>query len=426
MYLILLITMKITTTTILFLLSWRCFYCKGFTTSDAVALKNEVKALNYQGERRAQMDDDGLTVEEELALEDNASSSSSSGGAGGNNSIIMMNFGEINSSISSNITGNVTISNNSFAVPIGDNIVSIGQPQNVLDVTIEENTGSAIITTSNSTIVLTEDEETGEISNVTFVILPSPKCSALGWVCIPTSRFHHFEEFNRNPKDLTEDEREAVKAKYIDYMVKQLHMFITGLNHAIATALVDQYDIFHNAPFMVVTLDGESVHVNMYAIGLVVEDIADIDYAKGVFTGDMRVYVFQAHVGTFNNLGKAQQAAWVNKNESSVLDHGDFKYQILRDEYLDVRETVDLEDLLIADGRCNDETIQTMKPIPMNGFNKDYFRILSSTAALTPIPDADDNLLYLAAKGAKIKFQPVNSQFFPFQVWYPCDTPKNR
>ena len=44
------------------------------------------------------------------------------------------------------------------------------------------------------------------------------------------------------------------------------------------------------------------------------------------------------------------------------------------------------------------------------------FSVLRGNKKPVPVTDANNNILYFNANGIKIKFEPVNSWFFPFQV----------
>jgi hypothetical protein len=290
---------------------------------------------------------------------------------------------------------------------------------NSTHVSVNNVTQFSVVTKGDSTTVLGEDEETGETLNWTYVIRPVSKCEVETWICIPTSKFEAFEHFSLGEKNFTEEELEEIKLAYIDFMVTRLDMFITGLNRAIASALVDRRDEFYLSQYMMVTLDGSAIDVKMYAIGLVVEDISDINYIGGVFTADIRVYIYEVMEGApYSSIGNAMNASWAKKDDSSLLEIETNIVKLLPKNFNQFEgELSDKEkEALTEDGRCNDPAIQTMRPMNMKDYKKDQFRIQRSATALTPIPDPDNNMLYLEAKGAKIKFQPINTEFFPFQV----------
>jgi len=240
--------------------------------------------------------------------------------------------------------------------------------------------------------------------------------------------------------------------------VEELNMFGLNLRPVVIDAWMERYSKFINANWMVVTLSGSGIDVSMLAVGLVVQDIEDINYIDGSFTVDFDIYIGKIEYGApYDGLAAAMHAGWTNLNGSHVAvsyKDGIAHQKLLDNDYfLFLKDPLEDGEVLVKDGRCNTPATSTMKPLtndeykvsreiachfsshctspshtsnllaclPASFYN--HYQLISggitiadSKTALAPVVDANGFITYLQAKGMKIKFQPINGQFFPFQI----------
>jgi len=153
---------------------------------------------------------------------------------------------------------------------------------------------------------------------------------------------------------------------YVAFM-EELNMFRLGLQAVIANTWIGRYQEFRNEKMMVVTLSGSGLDVVVLAVGLVVQDIEDINYIDGSFTVDLDVYLSKVTYGEpYNGLASAMRSVWTNLNESHVaeIDEDGVAHQkILENDFLYLKDPLKEGETLIKDGRCNTPAMKSTRPL---------------------------------------------------------------
>ncbi|CAB9496736.1 expressed unknown protein [Seminavis robusta] len=281
------------------------------------------------------------------------------------------------------------------------------------------------ITFGESATLEEEETSTDDLNKTNYVVRPVDRCLAQATYCIPVATFSHLPEFGQNPATLNPSERQALKDGYLRYMTR-LKMHLDDLALVLSEALVEQYDEVQTATTLMVTIEGPDVTVGMYSLGVVINDLGQIDYLKGEFVVDLRIYIHKVQVGgPHHDVRSAINAMWTSRNQTTVAspdpEEDEGHVRLLPDEYLYVKDNVDEKQVLLTDGRCSDDAYDSMQPLPMS-----EYRALSGgiyvdgisdfKIKLNPISDGNDNLLFVEGKALPLKFQPRNRKFFPFQV----------
>ncbi|KAL3925666.1 MAG: hypothetical protein SGILL_000245 [Bacillariaceae sp.] len=283
-------------------------------------------------------------------------------------------------------------------------------------------------------------EETGVLSsnNATWnwVVHPAEVCGIDVTYCIPVSKFRDLPGIGEDPALFNQTYWETVENAYVEKII-DLHLFTPGLALAIAEGLFHHWDDFQEAKSISVTMEGKDIDVTMLSIGAVIRDIQDIDYIGGYFTVDLRLYVKRVMPGTaFDSLQQAINASWTDLEDSHLVARnygeppGKEKWaRLLPEDNSDNPNQLMKHEVLMQDGSCNAKALTKARLLnfneytAMSGANSALvdaitggLSVLRGNKRPTPVTDANDNILYFNANGVRIKFQPLNPYFYPFQL----------
>jgi len=168
-----------------------------------------------------------------------------------------------------------------------------------------------------------------------------------------------------------------------------------------------------------------TIEVDAYAIGVIINDVYDVDTLLGNFKAKIIVYLFKIRDSPYDSLMSASNAIYSSTSRTSRKNDGDWnneQYYKLHDEDLlgasyVWRKGAKTDDgrLVIPDGVCSQYAKENLVPLSMDEYNTLSFRASLENAKLTPKQGNDGKLHHIVAE-LSVDFKPFNRKFHPFQV----------
>mmetsp|Transcript_34811 Transcript_34811/g.70413 ORF Transcript_34811/g.70413 Transcript_34811/m.70413 type:complete len:640 (+) Transcript_34811:81-2000(+) len=194
----------------------------------------------------------------------------------------------------------------------------------------------------------------------------------------------------------------------------------------VASEIVRRWEEFIDSDEIGFLIKGSEVAV--FGIGATIRNVVDKSHSEGIFTADVHVTITIAPNRTgriYDDLDDAASENHVPLLSSFVAsrrDEGPAYVKLLKDEYRNVfGEDVDrAASIPIRDGRCTEAFRKEQRLLTMDEYEdllgKSNLEILASKdAQLAPVTDGKGNLASLLAEEVVIEFEPLNTQFYPFQ-----------